>query len=231
MSASITLLRSTLAAAVLAALALPALAAEKGGQRQYQVEIVNLTQGQQFTPFLLATHSPALHLFTLGTPASPQLQVLAEEGNIGPLRDVLLAGGQTRDVVAGNSLTNPGQRVTFTILASPHLGDRLSLAAMLIPTNDAFVSLQSGRLPLPIRDTVSYNLNAYDAGSENNDELCINIPGPNFVECGGPGGGGAPAGGEGFVHIHNGIHGIGDFNAAHRDWRNPVARVTIRPLP
>ncbi len=195
------------------------------------MEIVNLTPDQQFTPFLLATHHTALRLFTLGTAASPQLQTLAEEGNVSPLRDALLASGQARDVVVGNGLTNAGKRATFTILASSLRGDRLSVAAMLIPTNDAFVSLQGGKLPLPLSGSVSYHLNAYDSGSENNDELCANIPGPNFAECGGPGGGGGPAGGEGFVHIHNGIHGIGNLNGARRDWRNPVAKLTIRLLP
>jgi hypothetical protein len=30
------------------------------------------------------------------------------------------------------------------------------------------------------------------------------------------------------VHIHSGIHGIGDLRPEHFDWRNPVARITIR---
>jgi hypothetical protein len=34
--------------------------------------------------------------------------------------------------------------------------------------------------------------------------------------------------GEGFVHVHRGMHGVGDFKAAARDWRNPVARVQVR---
>ncbi|MEZ5601637.1 MAG: hypothetical protein R3F36_12070 [Candidatus Competibacteraceae bacterium] len=51
----------------------------------------------------------------------------------------------------------------------------------------------------------------------------LSIPGPL---CGGEGG--SPnVGGEGFVHIHAGIHGIGDLNAADYDWRNPVATVTV----
>ena len=72
---------------------------------------------------------------------------------------------------------------------------------------------------------------AYDAGSERNDELCASIPGPFFGECGGPGGGGSPAGDEeGYVHVHAGMHGIGNFNASKRDWRNPVAKITIRRI-
>ncbi len=48
------------------------------------------------------------------------------------------------------------------------------------------------------------NASAYDAGSERNDETCASIPGPDFVECGGPGTGGQPVGGEeGYVHAKN----------------------------
>jgi len=231
MSKPSALLRTALATAVLVAVALPGSAVEAPAKRRYRVEIVNLTQNQQFTPFLIATHQPSLRLFTFGMPASPGLQTLAEEGNVGPLRNELLSSGKTRDIVAGTGLTNPGQRVSFEIVGAPFRGDQLSLAAMLIPTNDAFVALQGRRLQLPVLGSSSHYLYAYDAGSETNDELCANIPGPNFAECGGPGGGAAPAGGEGFVHIHNGIHGVGDLNAATRDWRNPVAQVTIRPLP
>lgn len=40
-----------------------------------------------------------------------------------------------------------------------------------------------------------------------------------------------PVGGEeGYVHIHAGIHGIGDFMASDRDWRNPVAEITVERL-
>jgi hypothetical protein len=50
-----------------------------------------------------------------------------------------------------------------------------------------------------------------------------------MVKTGGFGAGGAPAGGEeGYVHIHAGIHGVGDLEPGMRDWRNPVARITIR---
>jgi hypothetical protein len=106
----------------------------------------------------------------------------------------------------------------------------LSVAAMLIPTNDGFFALNGVRGPAGSA-TLTFVSPAYDAGSERNDELCASIPGPNFAECGGPGGGGQPAGGEeGYVHIHAGIHGIGDLDAAQRDWRNPVAQITVRRI-
>ncbi len=94
---------------------------------------------------------------------------------------------------------------------------------MLIPTNDAFVSVQGMRVP-DGRMTTTVAAVAYDAGSEPNDELCASIPGP---VCGGEGGS-PDADGEGFVHVHAGIHGIGDLAAADFDWRNPVAQVKIQ---
>jgi hypothetical protein len=35
-------------------------------------------------------------------------------------------------------------------------------------------------------------------------------------------------GAEGYVHIHSGIHGIGDLEPAQADWNNPVAIVKIQ---
>ena len=80
----------------------------------------------------------------------------------------------------------------------------------------------------PGAETLTLRAPAYDAGSEINDELCSSIPGPFFTECNGPGGGGSPGGGEGFVHIHRGIHGVGDFEPSERDWKNDVAQIRIR---
>ena len=35
-------------------------------------------------------------------------------------------------------------------------------------------------------------------------------------------------GGEGYVYVHAGIHGIASLVPAIHDWRNPVAHITIR---
>ncbi len=192
---------------------------------QYEVSVTNLTRNQQFTPVLVVTHRPALRLFEGGVPASPELATLAEEGSTGPLADRLRASDGVRNVETSSGLLDPGRTVTVRIAGVPSL-DRISLAAMLIPTNDAFTALDAAELPSS--GSANHRTPAYDAGSERNDELCASIPGPNFFECGGPGGGDQVEGGEeGFVHIHAGIHGIGDLEAAERDSRNPVARVWI----
>jgi Spondin_N len=193
----------------------------------YEVTVTNVTYNQRFTPLLLATHKPDIRVFTLGAPALPQLATLAEDGNVAPLRALLDASPLVHATAAGNGLLDPGQSVSFRIQGNPWR-DRLSLAAMLIPTNDAFVALNAVQLPYPGWAAQAYTAIAYDAGSELNDELCSSIPGPFFPECGGSGGGARVGGGEGFVHVHRGMHGGGDFKPSARDWRNPVAQVRVR---
>lgn len=202
-------------------LAQPATAGHNG-KATYEVTITNLTRGQSFTPILVATHRSGLRVFSAGTAASDELATLAEDGDIVPLSQALRASGKVSDIEDSGGLLDPGQSVTVTVTAS-RWARSFSLAAMLIPTNDAFmgvtnVALPRGRAPLVLRGP------AYDAGSEPNDEDCANIPGP---VCGGTGAS-PEAGGEGLVHIHAGIHGIGDLIAADRDWRNPVVQVVVR---
>lgn len=207
-------------------LAAPVALADDDQPRRYEVSITNLTRGQQFTPILVASHKSSVQLFKLGAPASPGLATLAEEGNTAPLTAELVALSGTGQVVSGSSLTNPG--ATTTLIVEGRRGfARLSVAAMLIPTNDAFFALNGIELPRG-DDTLTVTAPAYDAGSERNDELCTSVPGPFFAECKGSGGGARVGGGEGYVHIHAGIHGIGDLPAAVRDWRNPVALITVR---
>lgn len=217
--------------ATLAALALTATPALADHGVHYEITITNITQGQTFTPFLLATHRPSIGLFELGSAAGAELEQLAEGGATGPLAGVLEnAGSAVGDIAEGNSLLVPGDSITFTLRGD---GSRqfLSLAAMLIPTNDTFVALDTARLPS--WGTTTYYARAYDAGTEANDQSCANIPGPR---CGGAGYSPAPGPeDEGFVHVGNGFHELGDEDAggfevlgpATYDWRNPVAKVTI----
>jgi hypothetical protein len=186
------------------------------------VTITNLTRGQSFTPILVASHRGNVGLFAVGTPADEGLATLAEGGDVGPLTKSLLDDPRVIDVAASAGLLGPGMSVTVTVAAGRKAG-RISVASMLIPTNDTFFGLNG--VPAPEgRRTLVYRSPGYDAGSEPNDELCAFIPGP---VCGGEGG--SPGvGGEGYVHIQAGIHGIGDLDPAERDWRNPVAQITVR---
>ncbi|TQV71813.1 hypothetical protein FKG94_19410 [Exilibacterium tricleocarpae] len=189
---------------------------------EYEVTITNLTRGNNFTPILVASHRSGVALFELGSRAGAELATLAEGGDTGPLDALLSSNRRVADTNTSEGLLAPGATVSIKIKAS-HWTRRISLASMLLPTNDAFFALNGVALPRGRRQ-VTYLAPAYDAGSEANDELCFNIPGPTCQ-----GEGASPgAGGEDFVHIHAGIHGIGDLSPAAYDWRNPVARITIR---
>ena len=190
----------------------------------YELTITNLTRGQTFTPVLVASHERGVKLFTPGSAASEELAMLAEGGATDPLADSLLMDPRVGDVASSGDILRPGNTVTVTVSAAKRL-NYVSIAAMLIPTNDAFIALNGVKAPRG-HNMIMYQSPAFDAGSEVNDESCLNIPGP--FGCDGSGEGYNPDGGEGYVHIHAGIHGIGDLDDAEYDWRNPVARVVIK---
>ncbi|MGH8475485.1 MAG: spondin domain-containing protein, partial [Methylococcales bacterium] len=174
--------------------------ADSDAGNNFEITVTNLTRGQQFTPILVASHKAGVRLFKLGSPASPELATLAEEGNTAPLTAALSALPEVLDVADSGALLNPGASVTIRVETRGRF-DRVSVASMLIPTNDGFFALNGVRVPRG-NQIQTHTSVAYDSGSERNDELCTSIPGPFFTECGGPGGGGAPVGGEeGYVHI------------------------------
>ena len=192
--------------------------------RIFEVTVTNVTGSEIFTPILVAAHARKVSLFEVGTPAGSELEQLAEGGDTGPLGAALLARGASEVVTAADVLP-PGASVTLRVR-----GDRrhnhVSVASMLVPSNDAFMAVNGLRVPGNGRATSVYSP-AYDAGTEQNDELCVSIPGPPTV-CAGEGYN--PGGGEGYVYIHPGIHGVGDLAESVYDWHNPVARITVREV-
>lgn len=194
----------------------------------YEVSVTNMTRGQTFTPILVLTHRQGVHLFTPGAPASDALAMLAEGGDTGPLTTMMSMNPKVAEIVTSEGMLGPGPGETTTVMIPGSRGAHyISLAAMMIPTNDGFIALNGVRLPLSHR-TVMYLSPAYDAGSEENDELCTHIPGP--FGCDGTGQGYSTDAGEGYVHIHGGIHDTGDLDSAEFDWKNPVARIVIQKI-
>lgn len=185
----------------------------------YSVTITNLTKGQSFTPRAVFSHT-AGKTFVLGEAAITELETIAESGDVAPLMEALSAVSDiVTDMTTGAGLLAPGASQTVSIEGVP--GSYLSVLSMLIPTNDGFIGFNG--VVLPMEGSASYTGVVYDAGTETNDEDCANIPGP---VCGGTGLSPDDAG-EGFVHVHSGIHGGGDVSVADRDWRNPAAMLTI----
>jgi hypothetical protein len=195
----------------------------------YEVTITNITRGSLFTPILVVSHRPGVKLFKLGDPASRQLAALAEGGDIGQLADMLSLDSHVVGIGDSGGPLPAGQSVTVRVPAGN--ANQISLAAMILPTNDGFIALNG--VAIPRSGSQTFMVNGYDAGSEPNDESCANIPGPlpDTPKCEGDGEGiSLNVNGEGFVHVHAGIHGIGDLDPAVYDWRNPMAVVTVQKV-
>jgi hypothetical protein len=215
----ITNLKRSVSAAFVAALIFSSSSVLADGKATYDVTITNLTNSISFTPILVASHRKPVTIFELGSPASEDLSMVAESGNSAPLTATLKKNKQVVDVQNSGGLLLPGASVS--VIVSAKRGAKLiSIASMMLPTNDGFIALDS--VQVPKSGSATYYSPGYDAGTELNDELCANIPGPI---CGGAGG--SPGVDEDYVHIHRGIHGIGDLNASTYDWRNPVAKITV----
>jgi hypothetical protein len=223
-------------------LAPTAMAGQKSrGKHMYRVTITNLTLGQPLAPSVIATHNEEFRLFELGGPTPEMgdpgyevyfgLATAAETGYPFTLLDAVSASKGVDEAVvlatdASPPVLLPGESNSTTIKAS-RSANFLSIAAMLGKTNDGFYALRSVRLPLFIGQTKSYYANGYDAGSEENNETGI---GGMDGDVGDTGVGINDGSGEGFIHVHVGIHGIGILDPETYDWRNPVVEVKIQRI-
>lgn len=206
------------------------------------ITITNVTQGFYFTPVITAAHTNNNNIFMLGTAATAELQAMAEGGDTSSLATLLgNADANINDNPAGGLLA-PGVSTTYT-LTNDTANTHLSMTAMMLPTNDGFVGLDSWKIPTEA-GTYTILLNAYDAGTEANNELIIGGAGgaPNILGIPAAPGGDAGTGGTGvtntesntMVHIHRGALGDDDLsggksdlnNSVHR-WLNPVAKLTV----
>jgi hypothetical protein len=192
-------------------------------ETRYSLTITNITHGMLFTPFVAAVHDKSIAFFELGNAPSDELAHIAEAGDIAPQVALLEAASGVSAIATGNGPLFAGDSVTLEIAGSRLFGPRhyLSLAAMMVPTNDTFVALNHVRLPL--HGSVTYYAKSYDAGSEINDESCLHVPGP---QCGGEAYS-PDSDGEGFVFPSPATHGEADLGAARYRWSDPVAKVVI----
>lgn len=187
----------------------------------FDVTITNATGGQVLTPPVVVTHSSTVQLFELGMPAPAFLIPLAEDGDTSAFvgADAL---AEVSDVAIAGGAVMPGHSVTLTV-ETTQKHPLISLAGMFASSNDAFMALNSKALDFSASSTTHY-ATVYDAGSEANSEDCQYIPGP---PCGN-GGVRDTDNAEGFVHVHSGIHGIKDLQAAQYSWNYPGAVITIK---
>ena len=230
-------MKKTLCAAALAA----SLVAAPANATDFDVTITNLSNAIYFTPFLAVAHPDGTNLFVTGTPASASLQAMAEGGDISGLEADVTALGATVVANPAGGLLGPTGSTTFNMNTDGTSNDRLSIVAMLLPTNDAFAGLNAIEIPTE-PGTYTFNVNAYDAGTEANDEIvngggAPGAPGIPADPSGLSGTGGTGAAGPDAnpnVHIHRGslgdtdpTGGISDIDSRAHRWLNPIIRVTV----
>lgn len=209
---------------------------------ELEVHVQNLTQGIYFTPILVASHPTSTSLYEIGTEASPELQQMAEGGNLTGLAGIVtLASGDVGEQEVENGLTAPAATRVFTLESSEE-NSVLSIAAMMLPTNDGFIGLDNWKIPEE-EGTYTVYLNAYDAGTEANDEIRgsgapgeagMPVPPPLDPLLGTNGTGVTMEESNATVHVHRGNlgdeaqdGGISDVSNTVQRWLNPVAKVTI----
>lgn len=205
------------------------------------VEITNLTQNLYFTPLLVTAHAGDTHLFQVGEMASSSLQAMAEGGDISGLSELTTSIGAVSAENPAGGLLAPA---SHTMVMDLDTGDNnlLSIVGMILPTNDGFVGLDAWPIP-DAPGSYTIMLNAYDAGTEANNELIVEgsgMPGVAGIPANPAGSGGT--GGTGVtteesnhsVHIHRGNLGDSDMTGGSSDltssvhrWLNPVAKVVV----
>lgn len=201
------------------------------------VSITNLTQGIYFTPLLVTAHTSDSHLFEVGKAASPALQAMAEGGAIADL--VAIADGLSA-VSAANPAAGLLAPSSYTMVSDLDTGSNnvLTIAAMMLPTNDGFVGKDSWAIPSET-GTYTFYMNGYDAGTEANDEI-VNGGGASGIPAnpganGGTGGSGvSSSSANSNIHIHPGnvgdsdiSGGVSDLDSRIHRWLNPVAKVVV----
>lgn len=198
------------------------------------VEVTNLTAGQPLSPTAIVIHTPGFMAFSVGMPASVELEKIAEGGN----PDAFLADANTNTATFTSAKAAAGiaPGMTATIMLETPLMEtdntllRLTALSMLGNTNDGFTGLNGLDISkLAVGESMTIETISYDAGTEKNTESAATVPGP-------------AAGGEGFnpmrddspstVAMHPGIISKDDglstsaLTSINR-WDNPVARITI----
>jgi spondin N len=209
----------------------------EGATHTYRITLRNLMSGQPLSPGVAATHTKAVTVWRVGSAASEGIRLIAENGEqaraVTELRttpgvfDVVDIAVPTNRVGGSAPLPNPQ---SFEIRARGN-ANRLSLAVMLICTNDGFTGLSEIKLPGGFRPE-EHLVGAYDAGTEQNNERFDQIVDPCTTI--GPvirppdGNGRVPT--SDVIRSHPNIQGVGDLSVELHGWSFPSAQITVQRL-
>jgi hypothetical protein len=206
---------------------------DQPGTRKYKVTLVNLTTGQPMSPGVVVTHSRQVDLFSVHKRASAGIQAIAENGDpavsFGELNGRRGVGSLLTTTAPLHRVGGPGPNELSVTVTTERGMRRLSVAVMLICTNDGFTGLDGIRLPN--RGRAVYYARGYDAGTEENTEAAGDIVPPCFGigPVTGLVGGGGRVGETRRIRHHPNILGGGDLTKAHY-WRDPVLKVIVERI-
>ena len=198
----------------------------------FDVTVANLTNAQPLSPIAVIAHEDGYRLFTVGTAATPMLEVMAEGGDNSDLLTAAAADVMVTASVSGAAPIGPAgsETVTVVVFESQLSGLQISVSTMLVNTNDAFTGISAAAVEdMAVGDILTFYGVAYDAGTEADSEMAVDIPGP-------------AGGGEGFnatrddqadrVVMHSGVVSQDDglatssLSEQHR-FDNPVVQIRI----
>lgn len=191
----------------------------------YTIELANLSNAQPISPPIAVLHEAGFSLWKTGQSASIALEVMAEGGDASQLQTE--AGTRESDIATGPLLSGTSDSLMLEAEANYQY---LTVAGMLVNTNDAFTGINSIDVSdLGVNQSHTVLAPIYDAGTESNSENVNTIPGP-------------AAGGEGFaserddvtsvITYHPGVVSADDgyaesaLNQSHR-FDSPVMKITI----
>ena len=209
------------------------------------VENLAPSQGTALSPLWFGFHDGSFAAVSQGSPASTAIERLAEDGTTGFLTIEFSGGGAglVQGTVFGGStpfnLALPGERVTLKVLLDVSRPDSLyfSYAAMVIPSNDAFIANEDPKSHRVVdgygrfvgADIVVAGEDVLDAGTEVNDEAPLHAAGAGPISIFDAG-----VAEKGVVHKHEGYQRGGTILSnpmwANADFKAPnyqVARITV----
>lgn len=198
----------------------------------FDVTVTNLTNAQPLSPIAVIAHQSGYSFFAIGSPATTGLEEMAEGGDNTALLAEADADAMVTVTTSGAAPIGPAasEVVTIDLPESELPGLRISVATMLVNTNDAFSGLNGMQVGgMAVGDVLNIRSIAYDSGTEADSEEAASIPGP-------------AGGGEGFnparddqadqVSMHSGVvsgddgFATSDLTEQHR-FDNPVAQILI----
>lgn len=145
-------------------------------QATYEVSFINVTNNQPLSPPAALIHDNGYRAWNIGSAASAEIEELAESGSPAAL---VASATDALNMIAASGVIPPGASDTLTLVVDQTNHLSLTVATMLVNTNDAFTGVTGWNISdIAVGETAQVLAPIYDAGTEANDELASSIPGP-----------------------------------------------------